>query len=85
MRFFKNRTEVDKICLMDGELPSETGEIAIDRMYADNNSLKIGDTLDDGTKSWTITGLVALSDYSCLFQNNNDSMFDAVKFRRSDG
>ena len=80
MRFFKNRTEVDKVCLMDGELPSETGEIAIDRMYADNNSLKIGDTLDDGTKSWTITGLVALSDYSCLFQNNNDSMFDAVKF-----
>ena len=80
MRFFKNRTEVDKVCLMDGELPSETGEIAIDRMYADNNSLKIGDTLDDGTKSWTITGLVALSDYSCLFQSNNDSMFDAVKF-----
>ena len=23
---------------------------------------------------------MALSDYSCLFQNNNDSMFDAVKF-----
>ena len=80
MRFFKNRTEVDKVCLMDGELPSETGEIAIDRMYADNNSVKTGDTLDDGTKSWTITGLVALSDYSCLFQSNNDSMFDAVKF-----
>ena len=80
MRFFKNRTEVDKVCLMDGELPLETGEIAIDRMYADNNSLKTGDTLDDGKKSWTITGLVALSDYSCLFQSNNDSMFDAVKF-----
>ena len=80
MRFFKNRTEVDKVCLMDGKLPSETGEIAIDRMYADNNNLKIGDTLDNGTKSWTITGLVALSDYSCLFQNNNDSMFDSVKF-----
>ena len=40
---------------MDGELPLETGEIAIDRMYADNNSLKIGDTLDDGTKSWTVS------------------------------
>ena len=80
MRFFKNRTEVDKVCLMDGELPLKTGEIAIDRMYADNNALKIGDILDNGTKSWTITGLVALSDYSCLFQNNNDSMFDSVKF-----
>ena len=31
-------------------------------------------------RTWKITGLVALSDYSCLFQNNNDSMFDAVKF-----
>ena len=68
IRFFKNRKEVDKVCLMNGKMPKKSGEIAVDRMYADNNSLKIGDTLDDGTKSWTITGLVALSDYSCLFQ-----------------
>ena len=80
MRFFKNRTEVNKVCLMDGELPDKTGEIAIDSMYADNNQLKVGDTLSDGKKDWTITGLVALSDYSALFQNNNDTMFDSVKF-----
>lgn len=80
MRFFKNRTEINKVCLMDGELPEKTGEIAIDRMYADNNGLKVGDTLSDGKKDWTITGLVALSDYSALFQNNNDTMFDSVKF-----
>ena len=65
---------------MKGEMPSGQGEIAIDRMYADNNSLKVGDTLIRGEKSWKITGLVALSDYSALFQNNNDSMFDSVKF-----
>ena len=80
MRFFKNRTEINKVCLMDGELPEKTGEIAIDRMYADNNGLKVGDTLSNGKKDWTITGLVALSDYSALFQNNNDTMFDSVKF-----
>ena len=80
MRFFKNRTDVNKVCLMEGKLAEKTGEIAIDRMYADNNNLKVGDTIDDGTKSWKITGLVALSDYSCLFQNNSDTMFDAVKF-----
>ena len=80
MRFFKNRTEVDKVCLMDGEMPKKTGEIAVDRMYADNNNLKVGDTLSDGKKEWKITGLVALSDYSALFQNNNDTMFDSVKF-----
>lgn len=80
MRFFKNRQQVDKVCLMRGELPAGTGEIAIDRMYADNNNLSVGDTLRSGKRTWKITGLVALSDYSCLFQNNNDSMFDAVKF-----
>ena len=80
MRFFKNRDEVDEVCIMEGRLPKTTGEIAIDRMYADNNSLKIGDTLSSGDKTWKIAGLIALSDYSALFQNNNDSMFDAVKF-----
>ena len=80
MRFFKNREQVNKVCLMKGEMPSGQGEIAIDRMYADNNSLQVGDTLIRGKKSWKITGLVALSDYSALFQNNNDSMFDSVKF-----
>lgn len=80
MRIFKNREEVNKVCLMKGALPAKTGEIAIDRMYADNNSLSVGDTLQSGKKTWKITGLVALSDYSCLFQNNNDSMFDSVKF-----
>ena len=80
MRFFKNRQQVDKVCLMKGELPAGTGEIAIDRMYADNNNLSVGDTLRSGKRTWKITGLVALSDYSCLFQNNNDSMFDAEKF-----
>ena len=80
MRFFKNREKVNKVCLMKGEMPSGQGEIAIDRIYADNNSLQVGDTLIRGKKSWKITGLVALSDYSALFQNNNDSMFDSVKF-----
>ena len=50
MRFFKNRTDVNKVCLMEGKLAEKTGEIAIDRMYADNNNLKVGDTIDDGKK-----------------------------------
>lgn len=80
MRFFKNRKDVNKVCLMKGKLPTTIDEIAIDRMYADNNHISVGDVLTSGGKEWKVTGLVALSDYSCLFQNNNDSMFDAVKF-----
>ena len=80
LRFFKNRNDVNKVCLMKGRMPKESDEVAIDRMYADNNHISVGDVLTSGGKKWKVTGLVALSDYSCLFQNNNDSMFDAVKF-----
>lgn len=80
LRFFKNRKDVNRVCLMKGKLPESTDEIAIDRMYADNNHISVGDVLISGGKKWKVTGFVALSDYSCLFQNNNDSMFDAVKF-----
>ena len=80
VRFFKNRKDVDKVCLMKGRMPEKSGEIAVDRMYAENNSLEIGDWVKSGKRAFRITGLVALSDYSALFQNNNDTMFDSVKF-----
>lgn len=80
LRIFQNRTDVDKACLMEGAFPAKAGEIAIDRMYADNNKIQIGDTISTGSRKWRVTGYVALSDYSALFSNNNDTMFDAVKF-----
>lgn len=80
VRVFKNRTEVDKICIMKGELPSNQNEIAIDRMFADNNSLEIGDKITVRGKELRVTGLVALSDYSALFSSNTDLMFDSIKF-----
>lgn len=81
LRIYPDRTRVNTICLMQGALPAAIGEIAIDRMYADNNNLTIGDTLTaESGESWTVTGLVALPDYSCLFSDNSDAMFDAVKF-----
>ncbi|MEE0072947.1 MAG: ABC transporter permease [Lachnospiraceae bacterium] len=80
LRIFKPRTDVDKVCLMQGKMPEKADEIAIDRMYADNNELKVGDDLKVGKQSLKITGLVALSDYSALFSNTSDMMFDATKF-----
>lgn len=81
IRIFAKRNEVNRECLMKGSFPEGLNEIAIDRMYADNNKLSIGDTLNDNSgNSYTITGLVALPDYSTLFQNNSDLMFDAVQF-----
>ena len=80
LRIFKNRTEVNLVCLMDGEFPEAADEIAIDRMHADNNGLSVGDNLTVGGKTLKISGLVALSDYSALYEKASDMMFDATKF-----
>ena len=44
LRVFAPREQVDRVCLMSGSLPQTADEVAIDRMYADNNGLAPGDT-----------------------------------------
>ena len=80
LRFYVNREEVDKVDLMEGSLPEDINEIAIDRMYAENNDIKVQDTITVGSRILKVTGLVALSDYSSLFSDNSDTMFDSLKF-----
>ena len=81
LRIYPDRTQVNTVCLMQGTMPAARGEIGIDRMYAENNGIAVGDTLtDENGESWTVTGYVALPDYSCLFKDNTDTMFDAIKF-----
>lgn len=80
LRIFGERKEVNKVCLMEGEMPSADNEIAIDRLYALNHKLEIGDSLTAGEYRMKISGIVALSDYSALFQNPSDMMFDNDKF-----
>lgn len=71
---------IDKVCLMKGDYPNSSNEIAVDRMYADNNNININDKITIKDEEFIVTGLVALSDYSALFSDNNDMMFDSVKF-----
>lgn len=80
LRIFKKRTEIDLECLMEGKFPESKDEIAIDRMYAVNNKISVGDVMELGDVSYTICGLVALSDYSALFSSKSDMMFDAMRF-----
>lgn len=80
LRIYADRTQVNTVCLMEGSMPAGENEIALDRMYADNNSLTMGESINIAGKTYVVTGLVALPDYSCLFEDNGDSMFDAVKF-----
>ena len=80
VRIFKNRKKVNKVCLWNGKMPKNDNEIALERLYARNNNYSVGDKIEFKNKTFKISGIIALSDYSALYQNNTDFMFDSVKF-----
>ncbi len=80
IRIYGERQGCDEVSLMEGKLPAQKDEIVIDRLYAENNQINIGDVLTVQGETYKVSGFVAFSDYSALFKNNTDMMFDAKKF-----
>lgn len=80
IRIYTLREDVDLPCIMSGRLPEKEDEIAIDRMHAENVGLKVGGKLKAGDRNLTITGFVSNADYTTLFENSRDMMFDALTF-----
>ena len=80
VRVYRLRKDVNRTALWEGDYPSDMGEIAIDRLYAENNGYSVGDTMIIEGRRFRVSGLVALTDYSALFKNNTDMMFDAKQF-----
>ena len=66
--------------VMEGRLPRAEGEIVLDRLFAVNNGISVGDTVTIEEQKLEVTGLVALGDYSSMFKNNSDMMFNASAF-----
>ena len=80
VRIFKSDSEIDKASFNQGRAPEKEGEIAIDRMHADNVGVGIGDTITVGGKKFEIVGLLSYVNYLTLHESNTDLMFDAFGF-----
>ena len=73
-------SEVNIPEIMEGRLPQAAGEIALDTLHASIADIKVGDTVNLGGRKLTVTGLLAFPNYSALFKDNADIMFDAETF-----
>lgn len=80
IRIYRYQDEFDLPCVMKGRLPENENEIAIDRMHADNQKIKVGDTIKVDGEDFEVTGLIALPNYSTLYKSASDTMFDAITF-----
>lgn len=80
IRVYRRDTEINKPCLLSGSLPEKENEIAIDRVFAKNNNINVGDEITLKGKALTVTGFIALPNYSSLYESSTDSMFDSINF-----
>lgn len=66
----KDANQINQSYIEEGRKPAADDEIAINKIYAVKNSLKLGDSLALGTKSYEITGFVLMPDYTLpMFDN----------------
>ena len=80
IRTFQLQKEINIPCVMEGKLPEADNEIALDRLFATNNKIKVGDTIELGAKKLTVSGFISLPNYSSLFADNADLMMDSFHF-----
>ena len=79
-RVFVNRGERNQAVYCEGRAPETSDEVAFDRVFCQNNDLHVGDVVTLAGDDKTVSGIMVLSDYTCLFQNNSSFIFNALSF-----
>lgn len=77
---FNERKEMNIPALFEGKLPADDNEIAVDRLFAENHDINVGDSLELNNIKFTVSGTVSLPDYSSLFMNNQDLVMNTTGF-----
>lgn len=77
---FNEREELNLPSLFQGELPDDENEIALERLFAQNRSINIGDEVEINDKIFNVVGIIAVPDYSSLFKSNQDLLMDTNSF-----
>ncbi len=80
VRLYANRSSVNLAAYAEGQAPAADDEIALDRVFMNNNDLHIGDTVSVDGRPFRICGTMSLPDYQSLFVDNDDFLFNALTF-----
>ena len=64
----------------EGSFPEKNGEILLDNMHFGKDKYQVGDRITLAGKELTISGFAAFPNYSALFKDNTDLMFDNETF-----
>lgn len=77
---FNEREELNLPSVFEGELPVKENEIAIERLFAKNRGIKVGDEITLNDMEFIVTATIAVPDYSSLFKSNQDLLMNTTDF-----
>ena len=80
LRAYAHRTKVDIASYCEGRQPKADDEVAIDRVFATNNDLAVGDRIELEGRTYTICGIMTQPDSQALFLNNSDFTVNTITY-----
>ena len=80
LRTYTHRTDVDLAAYAEGRVPEAADEVAVDRVFAQNNGVRVGDAITLNGRSFTVCGIMTTPDNQALFQNNSDFTVNTLTF-----
>ena len=80
LRVYQHRTQVDLSAYADGRVPEAADEVAIDRVFATNNDISVGEEVELFGQRFTVCGIMTTSDNQALFKDNSDFTVNTLTF-----
>ncbi len=80
LRTYAHRTKVDIASYCEGKEPKADDEVAIDRVFATNNDLAVGDKVELEGRTYTICGIMTQPGSQALFLNNSDFTVNTITY-----
>lgn len=80
IRIYKNRENINRINLIEGQLAQNKGELVIEKHYAKNHNLSIKDKINIRGNIFEITGISSTPDYDLVLKNIYDTTVESSIF-----
>lgn len=80
LRLMKVRNTIDRIELDEGALPAGLGQCVLEKRYAAEHDLHVGETFRVAGVTFTITGIGSVPDYDAPYENLSDMAVSSESF-----
>lgn len=80
IRVFQNREDVNLIEMVEGNQAKTDTELVVERRYADEHNIEIGDNIVIADATFTVSGIGCSSDYDAPLKDFTDGSVDSFQF-----